>query len=104
MPESKVRFYRNEPGGEQGASWCIETAHEDLDNFLTDVSRAIVGILPDDDSDIELCLSNLLPKIVEISAKLKGYKADVSLEHVIRAGSLPPGRNQMVWPKINGSR
>jgi len=109
MSQNRVRFYQND---DDNGPWCVETTHTGVDDFLQEVSKGLSGIIHGGEEkedvsiihegtkDTEGILSALLPKIFEIGTKLKGYKADVTVEQVTRAGVLPPTMNNMVWPVV----
>jgi len=97
---AKVKFYRSEN------AFCIETTHTDTMAFLSETATAIGNMITDPQDSMEYFASdwshqlrNWLPHIVEIASKLKGYKAEVEVEQIIRAGSLPPIETQTVWPR-----
>lgn len=95
MSKNKVRFYRHE------GAFCVETTHTDVVAFFNEASDALATMIEErwvKDEWNEL-LSHWLPQIMEIGSKLKGYKADVTVEQVTRAGVLPPTKDNAVWPK-----
>jgi len=96
MSQAKVKLYRKDQ------AFCIETTHTEVVPFLSETAKALSQMIEEhwvaDEWD-EL-LGHWLPQIVEIASKLKGYKADVTVEQVTRAGVLPPTKDNAVWPKL----
>jgi hypothetical protein len=91
-----VKLYFEEP-----SHFCIETIHTDPTEFLLDMAENLALLIEKQHipATLNLCFMNVLPQIVEITNKLKGYKSEVQVEQIIRAGTLPPQKEQQVWPE-----
>jgi hypothetical protein len=78
-----VRFHRNEK------STAISTNASTEQEFMAAIASA-VAVEVIGSTDPEEILANLLPQIVEIACKLRGYKSNVTEHRVIIAGQIVP--------------
>lgn len=79
MMRGDVRFHR------EGDKFAISTNTETERDFLDGAAAALAGLIPTADD-----LSRWLPLIVDIGAKMRGYKADVIEKRLIVAGAWLP--------------
>ena len=71
-----------------GDAMGIETDCPNADDFLRQMAELLSGMIDDGihAGDWEFQLNFWLPQMVEISCKLKGYKADVKEQRILLAG------------------
>ena len=79
MMRGDVRFHRD------GDKFAISTNTETERDFLDGASAALAELLPPAED-----LARWLPLIVDISAKMRGYKAEVIEKRLIVAGAWLP--------------
>lgn len=79
MIRGDVRFHR------EGENFAISTNTETERDFLDGAAAAMAELIPNADE-----LSHWLPLIVDVSAKMRGYKADVIEKRLIIAGAWLP--------------
>ena len=94
----KIRIYRDDN------RTCIETTHTDPGLFVDDMAGTLASVIhgEHDVDGLTEELHQFIPQIIEIACKLRGYKADVEVEQVVRVGSIKPTEAVQVWPR-NGS-
>jgi hypothetical protein len=83
-----VRFFAQD--GRSG----IETTALDLREFLSDAALGLLNVI---EGHPEIQLDTWLGHIVEIACKLKGYKADVVVEQVVRSGAIAPKLSDIIY-------
>lgn len=93
---AKVRVYGDEQNIEK--HFGIETTHTELGPFLRDAATALGSTVGAGENYILAWLR----EIVEIACKLKGYKATVEVEQVIRSGSFPPSDSMLIANELDG--
>ena len=104
-----VKFYKD------GDTFALETNHSDYGAFVRDVVSELSAMIEANlfESDWQFQLDEWLPQIMEIGSKLRGYKAEVSVQQVITAGALTmsdahvirapqPGVNLPPEPSLRG--
>lgn len=79
MMRGDVRFHR------EGDKFAISTNTESERDFLDGAAAALAELIPSAEE-----LSRWLPLVVDISAKMRGYKADVIEKRLIVAGAWLP--------------
>lgn len=109
-----IEFYKD------GDTLAIKTDANDEDKFIRDMSELLSGLIAkgefmyhveDDDilsadrdriekaaraNDWEFQLSYLLPLVVDICCKMRGYKSPVMEQRVLVAGHIMPSSSQLV--------
>lgn len=87
-----VKFFKD------GDAMSIETTCTTLESFMSHCGEALAALIERRafETDWAFQLGFWLPQIVEIASKLKGYKADVYVEQVIRCGDSSPNPGEMV--------
>lgn len=90
----QVKFYKD------GDHMAVETTHTESSDFLDDVAWQLAGMAENRvfEGNWAFPLCHWLPQIVEIACKLRGYKADVEVEQIVRSGCITPRPCDVVWP------
>src|SRR3990172_1767388 len=88
-----LHFYRDikqdKTSDRLSGRWCIETTHTDPDLFLDEAAMCFESLAQDEEYHT-MDFQAWMKQIMEIACKLKGYKANVEIQQIIRAGSLLP--------------
>lgn len=99
--DALVKFYKDRGPGGNGA-FAITTTAPDSEAFLSACAEELPGLLAGVlDGDWEFSLQNLLPKMCEIWAKLRGYKTDGIFERRLLIAGEPNPETHMDWLNPN---
>lgn len=94
-----VRFYKQAINMQTEV--CLETDAPDERAFLEECARLLPGVLGQSESAAET--RDWIRRVVDVSCKLRGYKADVVERRVIQAGSLHPSDEACVGDSREGA-